>query len=1656
MSGRCGAGWLRRVDTLTPVRLSRSIYPPRGVGRYDLKVPDIAAEVLDKTRSRIRSYRGGRTDWNLWLSLKNLVEQAVRDYEHRALVELLQNAHDAHEVADRHGRVLVRLDQDEGEHGVLYVANCGQPFTRSNFDAITDIARSDKRPEEGIGNKGIGFKSVLQLTHAPQIYSVADAAASRSFDGYCFTFADADALLDVLDGDADLVSDIERDIFHLCLPVPLTAVPAQVGALAADGYVTVVRLPLKSEEARGDVVQQIETLVEGPPALLFLRRISLLMIEQRHGGEFDRHELPRVEKPFGTVRDVSLTTVNLGEAGIFLLADKLVGSAAFMAAIERSVAGDHISQGWRDWSGEARVGVALPLDGDLDVGRLFTHLPMGERAISPLLAHVNAPFFAKLARVDLEETVPLNDFLLDEVAGLSTDVLLACSRGEIKLSPTVCADLISWDAHMSGRLMRAFDKAGFEIGATPVVPVVAKSRSWGALDEAYLWEDRGRTVLTAARLTKSAGVAIVHLSIVGARADRLEHTARRLAGRPLRPRDEDVACWSEQIAQALASRPFDAEVWGHFYDELACCLRSAGVLQRRRILINDAGRLQRCNTTDSDARGPVAFFSPQVDTDLLDLRLPRKLRRRVFFVASRVEWTSRLGTVTSKRPGRRMLEDAGLVTEYRAADLLPLVGRALRARPDPELAGQILAWTQRFAQSREEPPWRDIRDMGLLVPVQDGNWIPADEALFSAAWGGETSAILEDLLMRGGDISEDLAALRARLLVGPDDESFRDRPAANWRSFLVELNVREGLWPDPVPGSLLSRDGHVFESGMLIAPPSLPSASRQVWTSIVRQRPPTGLRPYTKYVSIGPLFRLPGQDDHERMPDAVKRLYARLIAVGLSCWKDEMLSVRVHRYNDKSDRFSLPSPAAAFLEMDPWVPITRPRERSVWTFVKAEEAWTHSDDHAPPFAPLIPPVIRRVLDTSEFAAKRARALGVRWWEDQATAGSRVQLLGLLLRDAEVPDTGLAQFRRAYEDAWADCAQARISPFPTGTAAELVVSRSSQLEVLTLGADASDDGAQSIYVEDDIDARQTVQLLEQRMAPLLRLRHAHGAKVAVLLEEQFGTQIRRVSQVSVSVRVDGRDFRAGVEGELLVTANREFLLDVLAAVMDLRASRFRRQGAEFLRRKCALARRVQLVRAITLESYVDGLAESVTTSRARWLVVPHDDAPTILLESGPEDDERLLIQRSAAGLMELLGLPELGDTLQITLINLANAGWGPDTSPGADAIAEALDEDPERVREITRAIRQPLDILLPVLVPLLAVLDSDAAHHMLAEEDAPASIDELSQWLAAQAPQVNAAALLAAASRSDLNTARLELRIALPALNAAIAGLGPPYRPLRNDEGIAQEFRHYVAVHRREILDALRAGYLQAFRAGAPLASYVQRRDLATLPPNPGWPDECLQVEPDLMRDWVNQWLADAGAPRLGEALKLRPVDELQEINRTTLLGQLERAANLIRAWEAAHNRPVSGLPGQPLQLAGKPATAVCSTSKLSTTKRPSHGCSVSKHGPATCRSPCRPKTSACPMPRSTARNVHTSRNDVGDKTSAAESASMALTCRQRKRITNRSSLPCAAASPTSSSPRPVPRRCRHSTDLAAQPLAVAAAGSQLPDAPNCRRYRRRP
>ena len=478
--------------------------------------PGFTATVLARTRRRIEIFDQAGEDWRFAESLKSISEDAAQEYEGRAVLELVQNGHDALYRGDQ-GRIMVLLDVRPSP-GVLYVANEGAPFRDTNFKSITEFALSDKGAGEGIGNKGLGFRSVLQLTDWPEVYSKA-TVASNVFDGYCFRFASSEDLRALIDDDGLLSRAVEQ-VSPLALPVPADVADPVLMELAIAGFCTVVRLPLRSPQAADAAREQVQAVVTSPaPLLLFLDRVSALTVEVRdHDGSGAwQQTLTRVTRASELVvaRDQDwVQEVDLGTGGNYLLARRALAVESLNSAMKRSVQAREIDEKWLEWGGEgAWVGLGLRLDEDLTTGRLYTFLPMAEGARAPLCAHVHAPFFTKLARRDISEGVALNDHLLNELAQLSVH-LLRRLRAETPphVSDGLVLDLACWeppdrlDAALAGTL-----------ADEPVLPLAAASW-WGSLSGSHIWPRRPRpwAVLTPQALAR-IGVDIFDANVVSER-----------------------------------------------------------------------------------------------------------------------------------------------------------------------------------------------------------------------------------------------------------------------------------------------------------------------------------------------------------------------------------------------------------------------------------------------------------------------------------------------------------------------------------------------------------------------------------------------------------------------------------------------------------------------------------------------------------------------------------------------------------------------------------------------------------------------------------------------------------------------------------------------------------------------------------------------------------------------------------------------------------------------------------------------------------------------------------------------------------------------------------------------------------------------------------
>jgi len=149
--------------------------------------------------------------------LKYLREKAKNErdlrelYRNRAPYELLQNADDV--KAKKVAFILL-------QNGLLF-AHDGYWFTVENFRSLAD-GWSDKKPDECIGHKGLGFRSVLDITPAPYLVKV----DGREFFAVKFTWAlNNGHIQEALQRDPSLRSYYEEWTKHGQLACPVMAIP---------------------------------------------------------------------------------------------------------------------------------------------------------------------------------------------------------------------------------------------------------------------------------------------------------------------------------------------------------------------------------------------------------------------------------------------------------------------------------------------------------------------------------------------------------------------------------------------------------------------------------------------------------------------------------------------------------------------------------------------------------------------------------------------------------------------------------------------------------------------------------------------------------------------------------------------------------------------------------------------------------------------------------------------------------------------------------------------------------------------------------------------------------------------------------------------------------------------------------------------------------------------------------------------------------------------------------------------------------------------------------------------------------------------------------------------------------------------------------------
>lgn len=273
-------------------------------------------------------------------ALKSLYERGAgqelvrQQYTGRYPFELLQNANDAAREAGARGRAHFLLTES-----ALIVADNGFGFGDEQVEAICTLGRSSKGPGEAVGHKGLGFKSVGEITDHPQITSTLAS----------FQFSSDRVRTEVTAVLGPLPDGQKLPVYAFPFPIALVDFGPdadRVAQLRDGGFTTVIRLPFRVDVDRGTVEDHLLQNLH-PRLLLFLPDVDHLELSGT-SRDFSA-EVSRA--PENGTEHVLLDTDGTSEEW-FIYRGSVVPSRGALAPL-----GD----AWKDIT-EARFAVAVPLD----------------------------------------------------------------------------------------------------------------------------------------------------------------------------------------------------------------------------------------------------------------------------------------------------------------------------------------------------------------------------------------------------------------------------------------------------------------------------------------------------------------------------------------------------------------------------------------------------------------------------------------------------------------------------------------------------------------------------------------------------------------------------------------------------------------------------------------------------------------------------------------------------------------------------------------------------------------------------------------------------------------------------------------------------------------------------------------------------------------------------------------------------------------------------------------------------------------------------------------------------------------------------------------------------------------------------------------------
>lgn len=1036
----------------------------------------IRAETGSKLRSFLYQLAEGVTDYR---SIHSLTEQVRHQYHGRFAIELIQNAYDAvsraRDINRSLSRIEMRLEMDGG-FGTLYVANDGAPFSHSNFESVSRLGQSDKDPATSVGNKGIGFRSVLEISKRPCIWS-RHHEDSPEFDGYCFGF-DPDfvrsihdpvlAILkdepivgehgwfaEIVDQDpglserlragvrrrlaqgADLTSAwLREEIGHLSpylLPWPISESGLAIDEFEANGFASVLVLPLLSSATTTLVERKLAEITAD--SVLFLDDLKSLTITTPNGSRTFRRSISQSatgSRGFGKVSICSDENIRN-----YCVWRRSLHVVDMPTPVQESIQG--LPGHWPKLE-LAEISFAISDESDPGPGRLSIFLPTTLETGAAI--HINAPFFGDMSRTTIsfdkdaegaQAGGSYNDFLLHQVAVLALEAInhdLAERSGEEArnildiLSPidSDAAPISRWQEH----LRSAATGLGFSIQDEAWM---LSDLGWRGLSETFLLPLPSRPMVLDAVLLRKHATFPAYAAVVDSRIGAIERLSDRF-GIGVMPPETDQATTIEAAARSLAD-----EVgldWGLFWQDV-CDIFEGDLshLKGKDLLLCTDGTLH-----SGGIAGRAIYFRPRqtsqddegIDEPGVD-EIPPALQSFIAILDPKIP-------VSEVRDGRRQntelhkrLLDAKLVNTFRREDVLAdILVPNLPKLPvphgtrDAELCRDALSYALRLASSLEARGDGDsVTSAMAKIPVPcRGGWYPVSQAVFGKGWPGTQGSAVDRYLRLAG--TESAEATRARLLRGPDHHDWGEF-GKTARLVLENAGVSDGLPLMTISGNdsalMCQVSNYHFHLSTLVPQPIDNDAWRP-FSEILR-----GLKSsYKSGRSKIDTFRwLPGLENRLSFDSDTKRAFLDVVMGSAPLWGGSWLSVDLKRDTGTYERITLQSPLFLAMATFDWIPVGDHEGKENWSrptgrwFVPSRyttngRTWTF--EHLAP----LPAQIAERIEQNDALKSLFSSLGVAHYDPETRTGD-VRLLDSLgkavdQRKFRNASTLIGQLRSAWD------------------------------------------------------------------------------------------------------------------------------------------------------------------------------------------------------------------------------------------------------------------------------------------------------------------------------------------------------------------------------------------------------------------------------------------------------------------------------------------------------------------------------------------------------------------------------------------------------------------------------------------------------------------